>query len=251
MKKSYWIPLVSFLSVLAFAASATAQQAQQQSQQPLWIAVVDMPSVIKSHPVTVDEIPLIQQAFQKDVLEAQKYEQSCQKQVEQIKQQYKYGTPQFEEAVKPIKEGLRQAQVQLQDKQAEVMAEANKLQYKVYTDIQTAVQEVAKRKGIVIVHTKIKLDRQGVAEEVVAVQEADANSMLVWNHPGIDITDDVKSELAKIAGSPKNTASGGALGNITGRLQASGPAAAPQQTAAPQGQQRPVTNALAPAARPQ
>ena len=102
VKKSYWIPLVSFLSVFAFAASASAQQ----SQQPLWIAVVDMPSVIKSHPVTVDEIPLIQQAFQKDVLEAQKYEQSCQKQVEQIKQQYKYGTPQFEEAVSRSKRGF-------------------------------------------------------------------------------------------------------------------------------------------------
>ena len=255
MKNSYWFSLVSVLFVLAFAASVSAQQpaSQQPRQQPLWIAVVDMPSVIKAHPVTVDEIPLIQQAFQKDVLEAQKYEQSCQKQVEQIKQQFKYGSPQFEEAVKPIKEGLRQAQVQLQDKQSEVMTEANKLQYKVYSDIQQAVKQVAEQKGIVIVHTKIKLDRQGVAEEVVAVQEADANSMLVWNHPGIDITEDVKKALVQIAGTPKNSA-GGALGNITGQLQANAPAAAPQ-AAAPQNalapQQRPLASAQAPNARPQ
>lgn len=237
----------SLMAVAAFlivpASFLMAQQPQAQ-QRPLLIGVVDMPSVIQSHPITVDEVPLIRDAFQKDQLEAKKYEQSCQKQVDQIKQQFKYGTPQFEEAVRPIKEGLRKAEIQLQDKQSEVMNQVNQLQYRVYTDIQKAVQQVTTQKGILIVHTKIKLDRNGVAEEVAAVQEADANPTLVWNHPACDITEDVKAALLQITGAPKNTAAG-ALGNISGQLQASQPTQnQPAAQAAPQ-------NALAPAARPQ
>lgn len=243
--------LMAVAALLIVPASFLMAQQPQAQQRALLIGVVDMPSVIQSHPITIDEVPLIRDAFQKDQLEAKKYEQSCQKQVDQIKQQFKYGTPQFEEAVRPLKEGLRKAEIQLQDKQAEVMNQVNQLQYRVYTDIQKAVQQVATEKGILIVHTKIKLDRNGVAEEVAAVQEADANPTLVWNHPACDITEDVKAALLKITGAPKNTASG-ALGNISGQLQASQPtqnqpAAQPAAPAAQPAQR----NALAPAARPQ
>jgi len=245
----------ALLGLLTLSASVlTAQQAQQQ--RALLIGVVDMPAIIQSHPITVDEVPLLRDSFQKERIEAQKYEQSCQKQVDQIKQQFKYGTPQFEEAVRPIKEGLREAEIQLQDKQAEVMAQVSKLQYQVYTDIQKAVQQVAEKKGILIVHTKIKLDREGVAEEVAAVQEADANPTLVWNHPACDITEDVKAALAQIAGTPKSTA-GGALGNITGQLQASAPSqgaagqtASAQTAAAAAPQPAAVQSAPQPAAQP-
>lgn len=242
--KKFW--LIALAALLIVPTSALLAQQGQTAQRALLIGVVDMPGVIQSHPITIDEVPLLRDSFQKDQLEAKKYEQSCQKQVDQIKQQFKYGTPQFEEAVRPIKDGLRQAEIQLQDKQAKVMNQVNQLQYKVYTDIQKAVQQVATEKGILIVHTKIKLDRKGVAEEVAAVQEADANPTLVWNHPACDITEDVKAALVKIAGTPKNTA-GGALGNISGQLQASGPTAQPQQ----QAQQPAQRSALAPANRPQ
>lgn len=234
MKKQIALLFVCLFASFAVAAIAEAQQPQAQRQTPLMVAVVDMPSVIKAHPITTDTIPQIQQSFQKEVLEAQKYEQTCQKQVDQIKQEFKYGTPQFEQAVKPIKDGLRQAQVQLQDKQAEVMSQANQLQYKVFTDIQQAVQQVALQKQAIIVLTKIKLERNGVAEEVAAVQEADANALLVWSRPECDITEEVKAALEQIAGVSKTN--GGALANISGQIQASAPTGG-------QGQQRQATAA--------
>ena len=221
MKKFMVIALCGALFCAVSALQAQQpQQAQQSQPRALLIGVVDMPSVLQSHPITVDEMPILRDSFAKERLEAQKYEQTCMKQVEQIKQQYKMGTPQFDEATKPIREGLRQAEIQLQDRQAEVMNQVNQLQYKIYTDVQKAVQQVAERKGILIVHTKIKLDRKGVAEEVAAVQEADANPTLVWNHPACDITEDVKAALAVIAGTPQgNAATGGALDNISSQAQ--------------------------------
>ncbi|MBQ6620962.1 MAG: OmpH family outer membrane protein [Thermoguttaceae bacterium] len=234
MKNSVVIALcgVLFCAVSALQAQQP-QQAQQSQPRALLIGVVDMPSVLQAHPITVDEMPILRDSFAKERLEAQKYEQTCMKQVEQIKQQYKMGTPQFDEAAKPIREGLRQAEIQLQDRQAEVMNQVNQLQYKIYTDVQKAVQQVAERKGILIVHTKIKLDRKGVAEEVAAVQEADANPTLVWNHPACDITEDVKAALAVIAGTPKgNAANGGALDNISSQAQASAAQPAAAQPAA-------------------
>ncbi len=219
MKKTLVIALCGLFSL--FATGLFAQQAQPQRSAALLIGVVDLPRVLQAHPIASDEAPVLRDAFMKEQAEFQRYQQSCQKQADQILQQYKLGTPQYEEALQPIKEGLRQAEIQLQDKQAQVSAQMTQLQYQVYTDVQKALQQVATQKSLLIVFTKIKLDRDGVAEELAALQEADTNQLIAWNHPACDITEDVKTALAQIAGTPKNTASPESpLSNISGQIQA-------------------------------
>lgn len=206
MKKFYSAFLFFLLMtpVIADAQQAASQQPNAPQNRPmLVVAVVDLPSLIKAHPVTVDELPMLQEEFKKDALEAQKTQQDYQKEMEKIAREYNIGTPQFEEASRPIKDGMRKLEAEMQDKQAEMQNRLVPLQYKVYSDIQKAVETVAREKRAYIVHAKVKIDRTGVSEEIAAVKEADANGTLVWNRPECDITEDVKNVLGQIAGKAK------------------------------------------------
>ena len=115
MKKFY----LGLFLMLAMALAAFAQQAQPQAapakSPALIVAVVDLPALIKVHPVTVDEVPMLQEQFKKDALEAQKTQQNYQKEMEKVSREYNIGTPQFEDAVRPIKEGMRNLEAQMQE----------------------------------------------------------------------------------------------------------------------------------------
>lgn len=239
MKQFYLgLSLVLAMSVSAFAqqqpqpaANAQAQAAAQAKAPAIIVAVVDLPSLIKSHPVTADEVPMLQEQFKKEALEAQKAQQNYQKEMEKITREYNIGTPQFEEAVKPIKEGMRNLEAQMQDKQAEMQNRLVPLQYRVYSDIQKAVEKVAREKRAYIVHAKVSVDRTGISEELAAVREADANGSLVWNRPECDITEDVRAVLAQIAGTPKGgTAS---LNSLAAQAAGAAQTPAPQRSAVP------------------
>ena len=206
MKKFYlglFLMLVTPLAAFAQQAQQPAAAAAPARTPALIVAVVDLPALIKAHPVTADEVPMLQEQFKKEAFEAQKTQQNYQKEMEKVSREYDIGTPQFEEAVRPIKDGMRQLEAQMQDKQAEMQNRLVPLQYKVYSDIQKAVEKVAYEKRAYIVHAKVKVDRTGVSEELAAVREADANGSLVWNRPECDITEDVKAVLYQIAGTPK------------------------------------------------
>ena len=174
MKKFYLgLFLMLVMPIAAFAQQAQQPAANAPAKSPaLIVAVVDLPALIKAHPVTADEVPMLQEQFKKEALEAQKTQQNYQKEMEKVTHEYNIGTPQFEEAVRPIKEGMRQLEAQMQDKQAEMQNRLVPLQ-------------------------------AGISEELAAVREADANGSLVWNRPECDITEDVKAVLSQIAGTPK------------------------------------------------
>ena len=231
--------------VLAMSAAAFAQQAQPAApaqaqpaapaQAPakapaIIVAVVDLPSLIKSHPVTADEVPMLQAQVEKERLEAQKAQQNYQKEMEKVTREYNIGTPQFEEAVKPIKEGMRELEAQMQDKQAEMQNRLVSLQYRVCSDIQKAVEKVAREKRAYIVHAKVSVDRTGISEELAAVREADANGSLVWNRPECDITEDVRAALAQIAGTQKGGTD--SLNGLAAQAAGAAQTPAPQRSAA-------------------
>ena len=229
MKKIFAALLFSVLAMpmMVNGQSNSADSQAAAKKRAIIVAVVDLPSLIKTHPVTVDEVPMLQEEFKKDAIEAQKKQQDYQKEMEKITKEYNIGTPQFEEAVRPIKDGMRELEAQMQDKQAAMQNRLVPLQYKVYADIQKAVDIVARDRGAVIVHAKVKIDRTGMSEELAAVKEADANGTLVWNREECDITNQVQEVLTKIAGAPK----GGDAGSLNSlAAQAAGAAAGASRT---------------------
>lgn len=210
--------MTAVVAGLLFFVSNSMVSAQQVN---LLIGVLDTLSVIQKHPIVVDQISLIEQSFQKEVLEFKKFQQSCAKKAEEIGNTYKIGTSEYDEQLRPLRDQLRNAEIQMQEKQSKLSQEVNKLQFKVYSDIQEAVQTVCQQKGIIVVFTKIKTPRKGISEEMATVRDADSN-LVVWNRPECDITQDVIATLGQRVGVPK-TAPGGALSGISGSLTPSGP----------------------------
>ncbi|MDO4586173.1 MAG: OmpH family outer membrane protein [Planctomycetia bacterium] len=225
MKKLHWESLLLLCVLVFLPRNSYGQQQQQQLQQqqrsPLLVAVIDVQSVLQNHPAITDEIPILQQQFQKEVAKASQIEQNCQKNVEKLQTEYKIGSPEYENALRPIRDQLRNLEVELQEKQTGYLNQISKIRYKVFMDVQSAIQEVAVQSGILVVHLKLKMDRTNVSEEVATLQEAD-NNVVVWNHPKCDITEMVKNQLAQNVGTPK-TKAGGPLENMAGNIRPSGP----------------------------
>lgn len=221
MKKICRLSIVSF--VVSLFVMISTVQAQQVS---LLIGIVDLPSVLQKHPIIVDQVSLIQQSFQKEKLEFTRFEQECQKRVAALAQEHKIGTPEYEAAISPIREELRQKERGFLEKQQKIQTEATKLQFKAVQDVRTAIESVAVQKGIIAVLQKFKVNRKNVSEEIAALQEMD--NLVVWNRPECEITQDVIAVLAQMVGTPK----GNPLGAISNQ-------------AAPQPQQ----GTLAPSAR--
>lgn len=208
--KSFRLILSALLcAVLSVAAgSAQAQQAQQASaaqpraQRNLLVGVVDLRAVLANHPVVTDEIPALTQKLRLEQVEFGKAQQEAQANLEKLQQTYKVGTPEYEDQMGSVRKSLSDAQFKAEEAQQKIVMQRTQLLFRAYKDLQAAIQEVAKQNGILIVHSKVKLNADSeanVSEEFLTLQEADQNT-IVWNRPECDITEQVKAQLAKAVG---------------------------------------------------
>lgn len=241
----YVRPIQSLLcaSLLFACGLAQAQQAPAAAQRrpaqqaALLVGVIDMRAVLQNHPIVADEIPGLGQQLQAMQADLVAKSRDAQKQIEGIQQQYKIGSPEFEERIAPLRQQMREAEAQAQEKQQMLVAERTQMMYRVYKDVQAAVDAVARQRGVIIVHSKIKYSRDAnVSEEVVALEEANQNP-IVWNREECDITEAVKAQLAATVGAPKTQATAAAsnatpLSNVGAAAVAAGRPAAAQNAAA-------------------
>lgn len=208
--KSFRLILSALLcAVLSVAAgSAQAQQAQQASaaqpraQRNLLVGVVDLRAVLANHPVVTDEIPALTQKLRLEQVEFGKAQQEAQANLEKLQQTYKVGTPEYEDQMGSVRKSLSDAQFKAEEAQQKIVMQRTQLLFRAYKDLQAAIQEVAKQNGILIVHSKVKLNADSeanVSEEFLTLQEADQNT-IVWNRPECDITEQVKAQLARSVG---------------------------------------------------
>lgn len=226
MKKTLLISIV--VMVLSLGAIGNNLFAQQQS---LIVGVINLPEVLQKHPAMVDEMKMLRDSFEKDAKDVVLFRQNLMKKAEELKTAFRIGTDEYEAQLRPIRDQLREVESQLQEKQNKIQGQVNKLQYRAYVDIMKAIEYVAGQRGIVVVHLRLKLDRANISEEVAALQEADANTV-VWARPECDITNDVITVLAQMVGVPKTGASG-VLSGFSGGLTPSSPAPGVQQGGMP------------------
>ena len=203
--------LCATLSVAAGSAQAQqASAAQPRAQRNLLVGVVDLRAVLANHPVVTDEIPALTQKLRLEQVEFGKAQQEAQANLEKLQQTYKVGTPEYEDQMGAVRKSLSDAQFKAEEAQQKIVMQRTQLLFRAYKDLQAAIQEVAKLNGILIVHSKVKLNADSeanVSEEFLTLQEADQNT-IVWNRPECDITEQVKAQLAKAVGvsTPKKAA---------------------------------------------
>ncbi|MBQ9873936.1 MAG: OmpH family outer membrane protein [Thermoguttaceae bacterium] len=207
---------------------AGAQQAQQPAASApqarpaaknLLVGVVDLRAVLQTHPVIVDQIPALSAKLQEEQVALGKAKEDADQKVAKLQKEYNLviGTPEFEDKVGSVRKEFSDAEFKAREVQQKLVAERTQLLFRAYEDLQKSIEVVAKQNGIIIVHSKIKIavpENAAVSKEVVALEEADQNT-IVWNRPECDITEQVKAQLAVVAGAPKGKAeTGGSLNNL-------------------------------------
>jgi len=260
--------LFSALICASLCLASVAAQAQQQAQpanataaratanKSLLVGVVDLRSVLQNHPVVAEEIPALNAKLQQEQVALAKAKQEADQKIADMQQKYdfKYGTPEFEEQIGSIRKEFSDAEFKANEASQKVVAQRTQLLFKAYKDLQAAIQAVAVKNGIIIVHSKVKISapqNSNISEEVLALEEADQNT-IVWNRPECDITEAVKQQLAATVGAPSAASEGNSpLANLGGQAMnaansasaatprpAANPAAAPRTANAAAGQQR-------------
>ena len=239
-----FIPALVGLLTCIFVCGAQAQQpaaGAKPAPKALLVGVIDLRAVVSNHPIIADNIQELGKQMQALDVEVAKAQQEAQDKLSKLQQEFKAGSDEYNEQMNLIRKNLTDVQFKAQDAQEKLIVQRTQYLFKAYKDVQAAVKTVAVNNGILIVHTKIKVtpaENANVPEEVVALQEAD-NNTIVWNRPECDITEQVKQVLAAAVGTPKH------LGSQA--LNAAGANAtvnAPQTTLAPNASaQRPATAA--------
>lgn len=212
MKHARKLFLALSCAVLCLVCGFTqAQQAQPASGQApaarkapnLLVGVVDLRSVLQTHPVVVTEIPALSAKLQEEQVALAKAKEEADNKVAKLQQELNlaYGTPEFEEKVSDIRKDFSDAEFKAREVQQKLVAQRTQLLFQAYTDLQNAIEVVAKQNGILIVHSKVKIavpENSGVSKEAVQLEEADQNT-IIWNRPECDITEQVKAQLAVVA----------------------------------------------------
>ncbi len=235
-----FIPALVGVLACVFVCGAQAQQPQQGAKAAtakpnLLVGVIDLRAVVSNHPIIADNLPELGRQMQALEVEVAKAQQEAQDKLNKLQQELKAGTDEYNEQMNLIRKNLTDVQFKAQDAQEKLIVQRTQYLFKAYKDIQSAVRAVALQNGILIVHTKIKVtpaENANVPEEVVALQEAD-NNTIVWNRPECDITEQVKQALAATVGAPKQQAPESPLSNLGGQALSAAQAAPAQNTAAP------------------
>lgn len=227
-------------------AAASNGTTAQSVKRNLLVGVVDLRSVLSNHPIVADQIPALTQKLQMVQVEFTKAQQEAQDKLGKLQQAYKVGTPEYDEQMGDIRKELSDAQFKAEDAQQKIVMERTQLLFRAYKDLQSAIQEVARKNGVLIVHSKVKLVAEpeaNVSEEFLTLQEADQNT-IVWNRPECDITEMVKEQLAAAVGTPKGevAANSSPLGNL-GAQAITASQAQPQSQQTLTGQTRPAARA--------
>lgn len=188
------------------APSAAAPRAAAQPARNLLVGVIDMRAVLEQHPGVAEQMPALIKRLEDEEKKLMAARQEADKQIAGVQAEFEVGSQEYTERIRAIRAKFTDAGFGAQGAQEAIVAERTKILFQAYTDVQEAIKTVALQHGILIVHSKIKLDAAGkVPEEIATLQEADQNP-IVWNRPECDITDAVIKQLAAKVGTPKTQA---------------------------------------------
>ncbi len=216
MKKFYLVMTLLMVSFFNIHQNVNAQD------QPLLIGILDIQSVIGKHPLLADNLPVIQKSVKADLIDYNKFKVECQKQANELKQQYKLDSPEYETHMKAIQDQLLQREKGLQEKEIKIRTEIAKIQFKAFSDVKAIIEEVALQKGILAVFMYNKVQNNTVSAETQFIEEMKSN-LVLWYRTECDITAAVTAAMAAKLGLPKTPEGQGALNGISSQLGAPAP----------------------------
>lgn len=139
------------LTTSVVLAQAPAAGAGQAATSQMSVAVVDVGYILKEHPTMKSEIEAIETQMKAADEQMAAKRDSILKQMEQLREKYTEGTPEYEREEKAIAEQDTAFRLEIVKMRKEFDKSRANVLYKVYTDIQGLVKFVSDKMGIQVV----------------------------------------------------------------------------------------------------
>ncbi len=207
--------LIATIVFGSFAGSLVAQETQSAGAQPAaarpTVGVIDMGYLLKNHPTMKAEIDAIETSMKAADESMSAKRDSILKQMEQLREKYTEGTPEYEREEKSIASQDTEFRLELVKMRKEFDSSRANVLVKVYSEITHWVKYLSDNMGIQLVMriTREKMDGNK-PETVQMVMSQD----VLYYSPTVDYTDWVLKALQNEAA---KTASARPAGAVTNR----------------------------------
>lgn len=142
----------SLVAVIAVGMSTTQAMAQNQTgASQISIAVVDVGYILKSHPTMEGELKTIEGQMKAADEEMTRRRDAILKQMEQLREKYTEGTPEYDREEKAIAEQDTQFRLEIVKKRKEFDKSRAEVLYRIYADIKGLVKYASEQMGIQVV----------------------------------------------------------------------------------------------------
>ncbi len=206
--------LIATIVLGSFAGSLVAQESQPAGTQPAAarpiVGVIDMGYLLKNHPTMKAEIDAIETSMKAADESMSAKRDSILKQMEQLREKYTEGTPEYEREEKNIASQDTEFRLELVKMRKEFDSSRANVLVKVYSEITGLVKYLSDNMGIQLVMriTREKMD----ASKPETVQMVMSQDVLYYS-PTVDYTDWVLQSLQSAAAKTANARPAGAATN--------------------------------------
>ena len=192
--------IAGLASTTLFAQNGTAPQAAATAAAARPIIVIDVGYILKNHPTMKSEMETIQASMEAADKEMADKRDSIVKQLEQLREQYTEGTPEYDRAEKAIAEQDTSFRLELVKKRKEFeTAQANVL-YRVYNEMNHYLGFVSQQWGTQIV---LRVNREKMDPKKPETIQLVMSQDVIYFNENIDLTNwllgTIKDQAAKAA----------------------------------------------------
>lgn len=202
--------LVAAIAVggLMSLAQVHAQAPNAQQNQPAAptgaasaaIGVIDVGHILQNHPTLKSKMDGIKEKMEAADKEMQSKREAIIKQMEQLKDTYREGTPEYDRAEKAIADQDTAFRLELVKKRKEFETAQAKVLYEVHGQITTLLDWLSKRNGYIVI---LQVSRQPVDEKKPETLDMAMSQSVLYFNKSVDVTDQVLSILQQqLGGAP-------------------------------------------------
>lgn len=205
--------------VFATAISPEGLSAQQppRSAPPAGVAIIDLSFVFKNHPGFQRRIEVLKTEVEAREADLRAVRDRIRTKAESLRD-FQPSSADFKKLEAELTQMQADLQVQLQLQKKEFLERESKIYYEHYKEISDVVKFFAERNNIATV-IRFNRDTADSADPSKVMQEL--NKVVVYHHPGIDITDIILEQVkrqAAVAGPGPGAPAGGAAAPRTGMV---------------------------------
>jgi Skp family chaperone for outer membrane proteins len=161
------------------------------------VGVIDVGHILQNHPTLKGKMESIKSAMEAADKEMQAKREAIIKQMEQLKEKYNEGTPEYDRAEKAIADQDTQFRLELVKKRKEFEAAQAVVLYEVHTQISQLLDYVSKNHGFQVI---LQVSRQTVDPKKPETLDMAMSQNVLYFNKSTDVTDWVLSALQQQLG---------------------------------------------------